>query len=100
MIITMVNHMKKEIEGNLPKGVKSVEASYDGGRGRGRGRVWVGFKHVLDNLGAGDYDVSHNGIRVSVNRERFYYGGEDFDFKDLSAGLVMISILFSNKSKK
>ena len=90
----MVNHMKKEIEGNLPKGVKSVEASYDGGR------VWVGFKHVLDNLGAGDYDVSHNGIRVSVNRERFYYGGEDFDFKDLSAGLVMISILFSNKSKK
>lgn len=96
MIITMVNHMKKEIEGNLPKGVKSVEASYDGGRGG----VWVGFKHVLDNLGAGDYDVSHNGIRVSVNRERFYYGGEDFDFKDLSAGLVMISILFSNKSKK
>jgi len=73
---------EKEIEGNLPKGVKSVEASYDGGRGS----VWIGSEHVLDDLGAGDYDVSHNGISVSVDRGRFYCGGEDFDFKDLSAG--------------
>lgn len=41
---------------------------------------------MLDDLGAGDYDVSHNGISVSVDRGRFYCGGEDFDFKDLSAG--------------
>ena len=73
---------EKEIEGNLPKGVKSVEASYDGGRGS----VWVGSNHVLDDLGAGDYDVSHNAISVSVDRGRFYCSGEDFDFKDLGAG--------------
>lgn len=73
---------EKEIEGNLPKGVKSVEAAYDGGRGS----VWVGSKHVLDDLGAGDYDVSHNGISVSVDRGRFYCSGENFDFQDLGAG--------------
>lgn len=76
------NSYEKEIEGNLPKGTKSIEASYDGGRGS----VWVGSMHVLDDLGAGDYDVSHNGVSVSVDRGRFYCGGKDFDFKDLGAG--------------
>ena len=76
------NSYEKEIEGNLPKGIKSIEASYDGGRGS----VWVGSMHVLDDLGAGDYDVSHNGVSVSVDRGRFYCGGKDFDFKDLGAG--------------
>lgn len=46
----------------------------------------MGSEHVLDDLGAGDYDVSHNGISVSVDRGRFYCSGEDFDFKDLGAG--------------
>lgn len=73
---------EKNIEGNLPKGVKSVEASYDGGRGS----VWIDDKHVLDDLLAGDYNVSCDGISVSVDRGRFYCSGGDFNFKDLSAG--------------
>lgn len=73
---------EKTIEGNLPSGVSSVSASYDGGRGY----VVVGDKTVLDDLSAGDYSLTEQGISISVDRGRFHCSGEDFEFKDLSAG--------------
>lgn len=73
---------EKTIEGDLPEGVKSVSASYDGGRGH----VSIGGDEVLDDLGAGDYDVSHKGVYISVDRGRFYCSGNGFNFQDLSAG--------------
>lgn len=76
------NSYEKEIQGDLPKGIKSVEASFDGGRGS----VWVGAENVLEDLGAGDYSISHKGIDISVDRGRFYCSGPNFDFQDLGAG--------------
>lgn len=73
---------EKTINGNLPSGVKEVSASYDGGRGN----VSIGKNEVLDDLGAGDYSVSDQGVCVSVDRGRFYCSGSDFDFQDLGAG--------------
>ena len=73
---------EKQIEGNLPKGVKCVEASYDGGRGA----VYIDGKTVLDDLSAGDYSVDHKGVSLSVDRGRFYFGADGVDFKDLRAG--------------
>lgn len=73
---------EKLIEGNLPEGVKRVEASYDGGRGA----VYIDDKTVLDDLGAGDYSVDHKGVSLSVDRGRFYFGAGGISFQDLSAG--------------
>lgn len=73
---------EKLIEGNLPEGVKRVEASYDGGRGA----VYIGDETVLDDLGAGDYSVNHKGVSLSVDRGRFYFGADGVSFQDLSAG--------------
>lgn len=70
------------IEGNLPEGVKRVEASYDGGRGA----VHIDDETVLDDLDAQDYSVDHKGVSVSVDRGRFYFGADGASFQDLSAG--------------
>ena len=73
---------EKTIEGNLPEGVNNISASYDGGRGC----VIIDGETLLDDLGAGDYSVSYQGVSISVDRCRFYCYGKDFEFKDLSAG--------------
>lgn len=72
---------EKLIEGDLPKGIKYVEAYDDSGRGY----VRINDETVLDSVNAQDYSIDHKGISISVNNGNFYFSANGISFQDLGA---------------